>query len=98
MRVTLHGRFTDHPRVLFSRLGYHPAPGFRGEEAYARRVGGLNYPRFHVYLHAARPGEIAFRIHLDQKRPSYAGSHAHAAEYDGQALEAEVTRIRSALV
>lgn len=97
MIITLRGRFLDSPKVLFGRLGYHPEPGYHGEEAYARRVGRLPYPRFHLYIHHASPAELRCRLHLDQKRPSYPGSPSHAAEYSGPLVEAEARRIRSVL-
>lgn len=94
MLITLRNQFTESVRVFFQRLGYHAEVGYRGDEAYARRVGALSYPRFHLYIQSASPHHVTFRMHLDQKRPSYHGSHAHAAEYDGPALEAEARRIR----
>lgn len=38
---------------------------------------------------------IVLRIHLDQKAPSYQGSHAHAGEYHGPLVAQEVERIRA---
>ncbi|MBI3115697.1 MAG: hypothetical protein HYZ09_04390 [Candidatus Kerfeldbacteria bacterium] len=83
--------------MFFSRLGYHSSPGFHGEEAYARRIGRHAFPRFHLYVHGPGSRSLTLNLHLDQKRPSYRGSHAHAAEYDGSAVEAEAERIQQAL-
>lgn len=95
MFVTLPLHSSETPRLLFSRLGYHPERGSGGQESYGRRVSVGQFPRFHIYIHHAASGEISFRIHLDQKRPSYAGSHAHGGEYEGRVLETEVARLRN---
>lgn len=94
MNVTLLGPLAEPTHVFFRRCGYHPSPGIRGEEAYARRLGSSEYPRFHLYLHGASARGVSLRIHLDQKRPSYAGSHAHGADYEGPTVAAEVERLR----
>lgn len=94
MNVTLPGPLAEPPHIFFRRCGYHPSPGQRGEEAYARRIGSLEYPRFHLYIHGSRDQGVSFRIHLDQKRPSYAGSHAHGADYEGPQVASEVERVR----
>lgn len=97
MRIEVRGAVAQTVRVLMGRCGYHGATGYRGGEAYARRTGSLPFPRFHAYVIASSPHRLVLRVHLDQKRPSYAGSHAHAAEYDGAALQAEVARLRQCL-
>ena len=61
-----------------------------------RKLTGQNYPRFHIYLKQAGVRFI-FSLHLDQKKPSYAGSHAHSGEYDGPLIEDEANRIRGLL-
>lgn len=33
-------------------------------------------------------------LHLDQKKPSYAGTSAHAGEYEGPVVEREASRLR----
>jgi len=35
-----------------------------------------------------------FNLHLDQKQPSYAGAHAHNAEYEGEIVEREIERLK----
>jgi hypothetical protein len=63
-----------------------------GEYNLVKKVSWDNFPRFHIYLKTQ--GEtFIFNIHLDQKRPSYAGSHAHSGEYFGPVIEDEVDRI-----
>jgi hypothetical protein len=68
----------------------------RGQDSFVRRLGSFHYPRLHLYLEAA--GEkIVFNLHLDQKQPSYSGAQAHNAEYEGDIVEAEITRLRQLL-
>lgn len=67
-----------------------------GEISFAKRAGGGDYPRFHAYV-KKETGIIIINLHLDQKKPSYSGSHAHNAEYEGEILDKEAERIKSAL-
>lgn len=61
-----------------------------------RKLTGQNYPRFHIYLKQAGDRYI-FSLHLDQKKPSYEGSHAHSGEYEGPVVEDEAERINQLL-
>ncbi len=94
MKLTLDKNSLDQtvPQILRG-LGY----GFiidkkSGQESYVRSLGRNFYPRFHLYLEEAN-NKIIFNLHLDQKRPSYSGSHAHNAEYVGEVVENEMQRI-----
>jgi hypothetical protein len=62
-----------------------------------RKLDLDNYPRFHIYLKQAGDRFI-FSLHLDQKAPSYKGTHAHSGEYEGPVVETEVDRIKNLLV
>lgn len=66
-----------------------------------RRLAGQNYPRFHIYLKQQHGrsggGNFIFSLHLDQKQPSYEGSHAHSGEYFGPLIDEEVDRIKKHL-
>ena len=64
-----------------------------GEYNLVRKLTGNNYPRFHIYLKVAGDRFI-FNLHLDQKQPSYEGSHAHSGEYVGPVVETEADRIK----
>lgn len=75
--------------TLARQLGYYPLPN----QSYARPVSGLNYPRFHLYVQEQN-NELVFHLHLDQKKPSYAGATAHSGEYEGEVLEKELERIK----
>lgn len=96
MRFQLPDLATPLPTTL-RRAGYVPWTEGAGEASFIRRVGTGPYPRFHLYARPNRDGVLDLNLHLDQKRPSYAGSHAHSGEYEGPILDAEVARIRAAL-
>ena len=67
-----------------------------GEYNLVRKLTGQNYPRFHIYLKVAGD-RYMFSMHLDQKKPSYAGTHAHSGEYAGPVVEEEADRIKNVL-
>jgi len=77
------------------RAGYHfdRQDSSTGDDSYISRISGASYPRFHVYVRSDKKG-VVLRLHLDQKRPSYSGSHAHNAEYDGEVVERECARLK----
>lgn len=82
--------------VALRRAGYAPWTERGDEASFIRRVSGGLYPRYHLYVKEA--GDLLeLNLHLDQKKPSYAGSHAHSGEYDGPLIEAEAQRIRGIL-
>lgn len=78
------------------RLGYAlHRDRFASEVSYTRRAGTEFFPRYHLY-YDERGGELILKLHLDQKKPSYGGgTHAHAGDYDGTAVEREAARIKS---
>jgi hypothetical protein len=90
-------KFGKNLSVLMSRCGYVRAHGSGGEEAFVQRIHGTPYPRFHLYVEE-REEEWIFKLHLDQKRPSYEGVRAHSGEHDGPAVEREMERIRALVV
>lgn len=65
-----------------------------GQVSFVRAIARGLYPRFHLYLEE-QADKITLNLHLDQKKPSYAGVHSHNAEYEGEVVEAEIDRIRS---
>lgn len=67
-----------------------------GEYNLVRKLSGDNYPRFHAYV-KQQGSDYIFSLHLDQKQPSYEGSHAHNGEYFGPVVEAEADRIKEIL-
>lgn len=86
-----------NPERLLRQAGY----GFiedrrRGTASFVRRLGRNFYPRFHMYSEEAGD-KIIFNLHLDQKKPSYQGSHAHNAEYGGVVVQNEINRLKDLL-
>jgi hypothetical protein len=64
-----------------------------GEHNLVRKLLGTTYPRFHIYLKVMGERYI-FNLHLDQKKPSYEGSHAHSGEYEGPIVMDEADRVK----
>lgn len=80
-----------------TRLGYHQFFDRKTNQvSYIRRFGGLDYPRFHVYINEKKDG-LEFNLHLDEKKPSYQGQTAHSGEYEGPLVQAELERIKNYL-
>ena len=67
-----------------------------GQYNLVRKLTGQNYPRFHAYV-KQQGTDFIFSLHLDQKKPSYEGSHAHSGEYEGDIVEREAQRIKNIL-
>ena len=77
-------------------LGYKPLGNRNDEYSFARPLGDNYYPRFHIYVRREKDA-LFFNLHLDQKKPSYAGTTAHSGEYDGELVEIEAERIKGIL-
>ena len=93
--INLSGK-TIH--TFMRSCGYAPAysSGGADESVFQRLLGGREYPKFHAYCTVSEdPKSATINLHLDQKKPSYAGSHAHNAEHTGSVVEAEAARIQS---
>lgn len=87
---------------IMRQIGYQPASfqshlGHDSEFSIVRKIVTNDYPRFHLYIILLNGGEIGhkFNLHLDQKKPSYEGSHAHSGEYHGELVEREAERIKN---
>lgn len=96
MKLIIDKNQIDSTPELFLR---HAGYGYirdrqRGVESFVRRLGSGFYPRFHVYTEI-REDKVFFNLHLDQKQASYEGSHMHNAEHNGEAVENEITRLKS---
>lgn len=63
-----------------------------GKESYVRGLARANYPRFHCYA-KEESGVLTLDLHIDHKQTSYEGYHMHNAEYEGELVEAEITRL-----
>ncbi|NCN99561.1 hypothetical protein GW920_00315 [Candidatus Falkowbacteria bacterium] len=92
----------ESPELWLRRAGYIYLPSRDAEpDSFARRLTRDFYPRFHVYFNVEMKGEqtmVIFNLHLDQKKPGYAGQNRHNAEYDGALVEQEAARLNSLLL
>lgn len=83
------------PQNFLRQCGYQEIenPHKNNEISYARSLDpGRFYPRFHAYLELTSP-ETKLNLHLDMKKPSYAGATAHSGEYGGEIIAGETKRI-----
>ncbi len=79
---------------LMRRAGYLFKRGLVGEEmSFERPLETSGFPKFHIYL-TEDQNNLYLNLHLDQKRPTYSGTHAHSGEYDGELLAEEIDRIK----
>ncbi|MDD5110152.1 MAG: hypothetical protein PHI63_02965 [Patescibacteria group bacterium] len=94
MRLPLPSSAPINLRQFLLRCGYgsHYNP-LANRMSFVRRLSVAAYPRYHLYHETDVTGRAYFNLHLDQKRPSYPGVHAHSAEYDGALVEREGKRI-----
>lgn len=94
MKLRFAKKTMTDPVLFIRRCGYGEYYDRRMKKvSYMRRARSADmFPRFHVYI-SEKGEEVIFDLHLDQKRPSYAGSSMHAGEYEGTAVEKETERI-----
>lgn len=92
MFIIVEGPFEENTHVMMQRAGYH-THRFSAEISYTKRIGGGEFPRFHVYPEVQ--GEsVRLNLHLDMKKHTYGGFSAHQGEYDGKRVEEEMERLR----
>ena len=94
MKFVIKGPFKENIHSLGRKIGYNLQGEEGSELSFTRPPRG--YPRFHLFLEK-KADDLVFNLHLDQKRPSYKGSPAHAGEYDGEVVENEAERIKENL-
>jgi len=95
MKIFLPFEFQINLRTFFQRAGYTEFNDPNtGKSSYTKRLSPNYYPRFHLYVETDKDNRRFFNLHLDQKKPSYAGSSAHSAEYDGQLVEQEASKLQ----
>jgi hypothetical protein len=81
------------PEDLIRRCGYGRIESFHtGKTSYKRGMAASGYPRFHAYIEE-QPGFFEISLHLDQKKASYEGNHAHSGDYDSEVVADEARRI-----
>ncbi len=91
------------PEIWLREAGYVFIPEREdGERSFAKRLSRDFYPRFHVYFVEKKDSQgedfVIFNLHLDQKKPGYAGQNRHNAEYDGEVVENEARRLQGLLL
>ena len=87
-------KLSEQPEQFLRRAGYGFIVDRRsGQESFVRRMSRDHYPRLHMYVKEFGD-KIEFNLHLDQKKASYPGAHAHNAEYDGEVVEGEIMRLK----
>lgn len=90
----LFQNFNENILNFIRTCGYFPiAKNPDDEWNCARSLAGRDYPRFHLYI-KKEGDDLKVNLHLDQKKPSYAGSSAHSGEYEGEVVEKEGKRIQ----
>ncbi len=86
----------ENTAMFMRKCGYvFDEPDQKTNELVFSRSLGASFTRFHIYCKEQENRKVVFNLHLDQKRPSYKGSSAHAGEYAGQVVETEAKRIQS---
>lgn len=95
MKVKFKETPNEPPHVFMRSAGYARHENRAGEVSWVRRISGMDFPRYHVYVQEGEP--VIFSIHIDQKAPTYDGFSAHNGEYDGPLIDAEVRRIQVAV-
>ena len=86
MKIYLPFEFSQNLRIFLQRAGY--------SEFVDPNTGNSSYPRFHLYVAQDQDNRTFLNLHLDQKKPSYAGSSNHNAEYSGDIIEKETSRLK----
>jgi hypothetical protein len=104
MKLAVNKKLLEQaPEMWLRSAGYAFIPEREdGQASFARRLSRDFYPRFHIYFTEQKntAGEeiVTFNLHLDQKRPGYAGQNRHNAEYDGEVVAREMERLKSRLL
>lgn len=104
MKLTVYtNELQESPELWLRKAGYTYIPErVDSQRSFARRLGRDFYPRFHIYYKLGKDKEgtemVMFNLHLDQKKPGYVGFNRHNAEYDGELVEAEISRLKSFLL
>jgi hypothetical protein len=93
MQIKFSSADVTNPLDVLRKAGYifFIDPQSKKESFILRLTNGY-YPRFHLYVEEDE-STVNFNLHLDQKKPSYAGSNMHGGEYDGKRVEDEMARV-----
>lgn len=97
MKIVVGGSLNINEKVFLNRLGYHVhRDRHSNQTSYVRRLSGQQYPRWHIYIKNYGQDTV-FNLHLDEKKPSYAGSPRHSGQYSGEVVLNEANRINEFL-
>ncbi len=97
MKFILTDNFSDNNLEVLRKCGYHPHRSSRSNTlSFQRRLTGLTYPHFHIFL-KRKNQQLIFDLHLDQKKPSYKRVKAHSGESDSPLIQNEIQRIKAIL-
>ena len=95
MKIFLPFDFAIETRLFLLRCGYHEFNDPNtGKTSFIRRLQRDYYPRYHIYVESDLADKKILNLHLDQKKPSYQGAHAHSAEYDSDIVQREAERLQ----
>ena len=96
MKFELKGPLEENIYNLSREMGYYFLRENKGQNEFELARPARGYPRFHLFIN---PGtdEIIFKLHLDQKKPTYRGVPAHAGEYESEIVRKEAERIKQIL-
>ncbi|MBU0707204.1 hypothetical protein KKG41_02420 [Patescibacteria group bacterium] len=95
MKINIDQPLRENQRSLLRRCGYFEQHNRNtGEASYIRQLRRTPYPRFHIYINHFSAKGMVLNLHLDAKKPVYAGTTAHAGEYDSEIVTQEAERIK----
>jgi len=95
MKILLPFDFTENVRNFMQRAGYASfTDPNTSQTSYTRRLSRDYYPRLHAYIEKDQANSQFINLHLDQKKPSYPGAHAHNAEHEGGRVGEEGHRLK----
>jgi len=84
-----------HSLMIMRRLGYAAYTNRQGVDSFVRRLHGAEFPRYHLYINNESEDEMTCSVHIDQRAPSYQGSHAHGGDYDSELVIQEIARLQT---
>ena len=97
MKIRFKEQPTKPPHVFMRDAGYARKLNHDGDESFVRRLTGVEFPRFHVYVQYDALPTTSLSIHIDQKEHTYGGVNAHSGEYEGKVIEHELWRLHEVL-
>ncbi len=96
MKLTIKGPLRENIYNLMRKAGYCFLRRDKQKNEFEFGRPPRSYPRFHLFM-IVKNNNFIFNLHLDQKRPIYEGTPAHAGEYDSEVIKREAQRIKQIL-